>query len=34
MLVSGVKVGKVTGVELDGARVLIKFTVDSEHPPG
>lgn len=32
--VSGFQVGAVTGVELDGARVLIKFNVDNSVPLG
>ena len=34
MLVSGFQVGSVTGVELDGPRVLIKFDVDKNIPLG
>jgi phospholipid/cholesterol/gamma-HCH transport system substrate-binding protein len=32
--VSGVKVGKITGMELDGDRVLVKFKVDTSIPLG
>lgn len=32
--VSGVRVGQVSSVDLDGARVLVKFTVDDDLPLG
>ncbi len=32
--VSGVRVGQVSSVDLDGARVLVKFTVDDDIPLG
>ena len=30
--VSGFTVGQVKSIELDGPQVLVKFTVDEEHP--